>query len=906
MARYIKVDLDANRDNFILKKCKQNDNLELTANIFEYGSPIDLTTYVVGINGLRADKKFAIQNTEIVKTGNQIVAQLEKDFTRSPGMTLIEIILKDNNDKFNTTFNIRLEVHPSVTHNAVAESDNTVTIIEDLQNKTLDASVVRDELDALIKAGNVATKPELQAVSDQVALKANQAQVNTINTQLGTKANQTQVTQLANNKMDKVLLNDTQTTNNNIWSAQKVDQMIKAIPKGEKGDPGTANVAINDGAPNASQTWSSKKISDEITPLYNTVYSTVYPVEGSLVYFEKQTDNSILFSFEMLNIRNFLDGDIQFQDLKTTYPDRVVTSSNGTECLKLADRDCLVFNTTTKKAEIVVVKEVVGQPSLGVLKNHIPVLCNFNGEVRLGGLDYDYLSDKIAKNIKLEEVKSDLWYVSGTTQPLYIETDETTWCNYVKWDELIRRANIATRLFDWAKVKADINNNALFVTSPGGVQDCLRVGEFEALVYDTIEDKIKLVNRTIAADTYIDNYSSDRYVCLLFAPWGRMERGVLPEIYTFNNFPELYKNYQFLINLGRGNVLPPAHWRAHMTSKINTINDLQGAGGNNAVSFGMITDMHMGDNAGNSWILLEKVMRECNIPYFINGGDYVTGAGIVGKQGIIDDIKLVFKRFSRILDRQLITFGNHDANYGVNANYDSQLSDGEIYNNIFRENQRRSDIVSGGNGTYYYADDKINKIRYIILNAQDVSTVNNPNNTVKPENNTMYNYVIRQDQFNWLANTALATPDNTWSVVVCSHVSPSRTDPANNGLINGDILMGILGAYKDKKAYNGTSQANVRQDLQVNVTCNFTGKGGNVICVVSGHMHVDTITPTVHGVNINCIETLNDSKSVETGAPAKIVGTNTEQAFDIFTINKDTRTVNITRIGAGADRKFTY
>ena len=35
-------------------------------------------------------------------------------------------------------------------------------------------------------------------------------------------------------------------------------------------------------------------------------------------------------------------------------------------------------------------------------------------------------------------------------------------------------------------------------------------------------------------------------------------------------------------------------------------------------------------------------------------------------------------------------------------------------------------------------------------------------------------------------------------------------------------------------------------------------------------------------------------------------GTIQEHAFDIFTINKATRTVNITRTGLGEDRSFTY
>lgn len=882
MARYIKVDLDTNRDNFILKKCKQNDNLELIANIYEDGLKLDLTNYVVGINAIKADGKYRVQNTDIVKNDNQIKAKLDRDYTRAPGMTLIEVILRDGED-FNTTFNINLEVHPSVTYNAVKESDNTVTILEDLQDKTTNATLVRDELDALIKAGNVATKDELKIVSDEVNLKANQTQVDTINTQLNNKANKTEINQLADGKLDKVQLNDTQTTNNNIWSAEKVNQMISAIPKGEKGDPGTASTSINDSVTNTTQTWSSKKISDEMLPYYKSVYTSIYPIQGTKINFE-EVNEDIYMSFTTIRmIENPFQRNITLDDCKADIPDKIATSPLGKECVKLINGECFAYDMSANKLIVV--------DYMRINKNQLPIFCNVNGEGTLGHLKYDYLNDKILKNQSLIEHNNDLWYIS---QLLYIEPNLTEYCNYVKWDELIRRVNGNSTNFSWAELKADINDTSLFVTTPSGETDCLKVDYDYALVLDTWENKMKIVNR-------YTEYNPNRYTLLLFAPWGRLERGILSEIYTFNKFPSLEENMEFLTELSRGNALVPGYWRDHITRKIKTISDLQSVTGLNEVSFGFITDMHMWDNSGNSGILLEKVMKECNITYFINGGDYVSGAGIVSKENIIEDIRNCYKTFSRIIDRQLITFGNHDASYGITDNYDSQLSDGEIYNYIFRENQRRNDIVSSPNGTYYYADDKINKIRYIILNSNDVPTINNPNGTVKPENNAMNNYVIRQEQFNWLINSALQTQDDTWSIVVCTHISPRH-----NVFVNADILMKILDAYKGKKQYTGASATNVRADLQVSVNCNFTGKGGNVVAVISGHMHEDNMVNNAHGTDIYCIETLNDSMNVWDKSPVKTKGTTTEQAFDIFTINKATRTVDITRIGAGENRQFTY
>ncbi|MGN1029310.1 MAG: metallophosphoesterase family protein [Bacilli bacterium] len=874
MASKIKVNLDVGKDNFILVKCKQNDDISLECNVFENGVSIDLTNYSVGINARKSDNTFIIQNTDIVKKNNNIVAQLFRDFSRLPGLTLIEVILTKEG-RFNTSFNINLEVIPSVTYEAIKKSSNTVTITEELQDITTNATLVRDELDALIKAGNVATK-------DEVNLKANQTEVDTINTELNNKANKTEINQLADGKLDKTQLNDTQTTNNNIWSAEKVNQMISAIPKGEKGDPGTASTSIDDSVTNTTQTWSSQKIYDETLPYYKSVYTSIYPVQGTKIHFE-EVNEDIYMSFTTIRMaESSIEKNITFDNCKADIPNKIATSPLGKECVKLLNGECFAYDMSANKIVVVNYRQIS--------KNQLPIFCNVNGECTLGHLNYDYLNDKILKTQNLIEHNNDLWYIS---QLLYIETDSANYCNYIKWDELIRKSNEPSRNFSWAELKADINDASLFVTTPSGETDCLKVDYDYALVFDILENKIKIVNRNTG---YIHN----RYTLLLFAPWGRIERGILAEIYTFNKFPDMYKNYEFLNELAKGNVLVPGYWRKHISDKIKVISDLQSVAGVNEVSFGMITDMHIGDNSGNSGILLEKVMKECNITYFINGGDYVSGAGIVSKENIIEDIRNCYKTFSRIIDRQLIAFGNHDASYGVNNNYDSQLSNGEIYNYIFRENQRRSDIVSSPNGTYYYADDKINKIRYIILNSQDVPTVNNQNGTVKPENNAMGNYVIRQEQFSWLIESALQTPNDTWSIVVCTHISPRH-----NVFVNADILMKTLDAYKYKKAYSGTSVAGTRADLQVSVNCDFTGKGGNVVAVISGHMHEDKIN-TAHNTDIQLIETLNDSMNVWDKSPVKTKGTTTEQAFDIFTINKITRTVNITRIGAGENRQFTY
>lgn len=199
---------------------------------------------------------------------------------------------------------------------------------------------------------------------------------------------------------------------------------------------------------------------------------------------------------------------------------------------------------------------------------------------------------------------------------------------------------------------------------------------------------------------------------------------------------------------------------------------------------------------------------------------------------------------------------------------------------------QRFNIIVGEGGNYYYVDDNLSKIRYIMLNCLDFVSAEIPTNE-----NKMYKHIIGTAQINWLKTKALKMEDNTWGSVICSHVAPwlSSDCPWNNRttfISNAQELLDICNNF-------------------INKTDEFLNYKGEIICWLAGHEHNDYI---VKKGNLNIVITANDSLSVSTVgyAPAKTKGTSTEQAFDVFTINKNTNTVNITRIGAGEDRSFTY
>ena len=246
MASKIIVNLDTSKENYIFAKCKQNDDLTLEAFIYENGEPLDLTNKEITIQALKADNTYIIQNTDITKSNNNFTANLVKDFSRVTGTTKIEIVLTESS-KQNTTFSFCLEVVGSVIRGAV-QSSNTVTILEELDNKIVEAGQVRDETEQLITSGGAATTGDIKKVNESLEQKASFEQVNYINTLLPSKRDKSVV----------LGANDIQDLNINNF-----DEETRAILQGlESGSVnavlGLKNVETNnidDGAVNSLNTY---------------------------------------------------------------------------------------------------------------------------------------------------------------------------------------------------------------------------------------------------------------------------------------------------------------------------------------------------------------------------------------------------------------------------------------------------------------------------------------------------------------------------------------------------------------------------------------------------------------------------------------------------------------------------
>ena len=349
----------------------------------------------------------------------------------------------------------------------------------------------------------------------------------------------------------------------------------------------------------------------------------------------------------------------------------------------------------------------------------------------------------------------------------------------------------------------------------------------------------------------------------------------------------------------------PNYWLNHINKKIDCIRKIQLSCKGGFTSFALITDIHWRYNIKNSAPILEKVLLDCNIPYYFNAGDIVSGVRSHLKEDIINDLQEFKKAFSETESKCLIAFGNHDASYSLpnsNAYYDMQLSTTEIYKNLLSFGDKYQQRVYGGDKSYYYVDNYIDKIRYVILCNHDLPT-NELDDNGKPIYSKMRTYTMLSDQINWFAFVALNLPCKDWSVILCSHETAISKD-FNELSPNYPILLNIINAFKNSEKFVGSMSFNDTPYLNVSVNVDYTKGGGNFIGWVGGHMHTDEMI-TVNG--ITSVTTFTDSSGGQDGnVTPHIPNTDKEQSFDVFTVDKLNRKVYITRIGLGKDREFNY
>jgi len=310
----------------------------------------------------------------------------------------------------------------------------------------------------------------------------------------------------------------------------------------------------------------------------------------------------------------------------------------------------------------------------------------------------------------------------------------------------------------------------------------------------------------------------------------------------------------------------------------------------NKLCFGFITDTH---GCIDHLKAISSMSKYGQMDFVVHGGDSIAG------ETTIDTVRTNLSEYAKVFDgiKQPVFCmrGNHDSDGSQTT---GDLTINEWFSRMVRP-FRQNDIVvnpSEPDGGYYYQDFDKFKIRAIFTNS-----ASQPYDTV-------LRWGWSPTQLQWIANTALdlsskGGDEANWHVIAFGHHCTRSRYTGVTVAKYGAVIEQILYAYK-----NGTSYT----DSETSVSVDFSSQGAmNLIAYVFGHTHYDTME-IPEDLGFPMISVLSSYPDYYESPPdgnysyTRTTGTNTEDAWDVFVVDKTSRTINTYRYGAGIDRSIIY
>lgn len=308
-----------------------------------------------------------------------------------------------------------------------------------------------------------------------------------------------------------------------------------------------------------------------------------------------------------------------------------------------------------------------------------------------------------------------------------------------------------------------------------------------------------------------------------------------------------------------------------------------------------------------------------NADLLVNTGDnyfYVSTDGMLYHSNVVLSHKTDFAN----------CLGNHDS-------YDTSVAN-VISKNIapFKERYHYYKGVDGGepvltDTAYYYKDLAAHNLRIIALNVYDGITYSN------------YLARISSEQINWFIDTLAATPAG-YGVIVILHpiphlvtpipgkldfvdttMSANQTTMDSDYMTNGKLLGMPLNKIIDAFIQRGTVSDSYTQkdttkeaDETISYEADFTNVADGVefICFLNGHTHRDYVgyvsdcAENQLNINVCSAAPLSQSSGMKTASDImRDTNTANQDAFNIYTIDRENKVVGIARVGANLNKELT-
>ena len=304
------------------------------------------------------------------------------------------------------------------------------------------------------------------------------------------------------------------------------------------------------------------------------------------------------------------------------------------------------------------------------------------------------------------------------------------------------------------------------------------------------------------------------------------------------------------------------------------------------LAFIWCTDLHYQSVIGSTvvsdsvtWMAanMRRLANDLRFDGLICTGDIVDAKPPRSTETTRKQIDYVMEQLHSVGLPMLYVMGNHDDNRYIGYG-DSQekapFSMAEIYGRFisYAQPDKVTDI-NDPNGWNYYVDYEQFKIRCFVLDSNYFRS-----------STSNWEYGYSNKTVAWFS-AELANVPQGYSVILLSHTSPVQANNVDGTYVN------ITNIY--------------------NAIDTFIQNGGNYICTLYGHSHVDfsNETPWLE-ITMGSGKAHNfvpDSSLPEGAtAPTRTAGTITEQLFDVIVIKPNSRKIQTIRFGAGVDREWTY
>ena len=318
-----------------------------------------------------------------------------------------------------------------------------------------------------------------------------------------------------------------------------------------------------------------------------------------------------------------------------------------------------------------------------------------------------------------------------------------------------------------------------------------------------------------------------------------------------------------------------------------------------------MADIHLADNENHRlrWKRTVNAFREISkrtgVDRLILGGD-LTNEG--KKEYKVRCYNLLRQELDGI--NYLPANGNHDDGtiwdrYYIEkeSDWNNHLTQKERYNLLYNHLKDMGAKFASDGGLYYYIDDSVAKVRFVMLDPSDV-----PLDVTDKDGKLIFegqhDYTYSQKQFDFVINEALRFDEEGWGIIFITHSLPfeSNWDSSRHRLLP---MHEMLVAYKNGEKFEYTSD---EKHLELDISADFSDRiRADIIATVVGHDHTDMV---VKEDGLTYIETANCVMYKKD--PLRVDGTPSELLFDIYTVDREKRKIYITRIGRGESREVEY